>query len=213
MSYLEQISSLHIDILQEIGNIGAGNAATALSKMIDKKIEIKIPNVRVVSFDEVMELAGGAEKIMASVYFAVGGDISSHMFFVLPVEQAERLVRQMTGNHGLIFSEAYYDDVAFSAFQELGNILVSSYLTSLSNFTGLNMYPSVPGVCIDMIGAILSCGLIQTSFFSDYCIVIETSFTEVDRQQTERIEGHFFLFPEPDSFANVFQALGVAFDE
>lgn len=213
MSYLDHISSIHIDILKEIGNIGAGNAATALSKIINKKIEMKVPNVRIVSFDEMMEMAGGSEKIAAIIYLKIEGEAPSHMFFVLPLEQGERLVRQMTGDEGFSFETLPYDELSISAFQELGNILVGSYISSLSDFTGLKMYPSVPAMNIDMIGAVLSYGFIELSQFSDYVMVIETAFKDVENNLTESFDGHFFLFPSPDSFEKIFRALGVAIDE
>lgn len=213
MSYLDQITPVHMDILKEIGNIGAGNAATALSKIMDKRIEMQVPTVRIVSFDEMMEIAGGAENIAAIIYLKIEGDVPSHIFFVLPLENGERLVRQMTGNDSFSFTAPTYDELSISALQEIGNILVGSYITSLSDFTGLKMHPSVPAMSIDMIGAVISFGIIELSRFSDYVVVIETSFKDADNNQTKSIDGHFFLFPDPESFEKIFRSLGVAMDE
>lgn len=210
MNYLEQISSIQIDILKEIGNIGAGNAATALSKIMNKKIEMMVPNVKIVSFDGMLDMAGGAERVAASIYLRIEGEAPSHMFFVLPIEQAERLIRHITGNNSFSLETQPYDELAISAFQELGNILIGSYISSLSDFTGLKMYPSVPAISIDMIGATISYGFIEISQFSDFCIVIETAFQDVNSRNKESVNGHFFLFPDPDSFAKIFRSLGVA---
>ena len=100
-----------------------------------------------------------------------------------------------------------------SALQELGNILAGSYLSSLSDFTGLNLYPSVPATSIDMLGAIISYGFIELSQFSDYVIVIDTALNETNNEIVERVDGHFFLLPDPESFDIIFQSLGVALDE
>nr|WP_295970416.1 chemotaxis protein CheC [uncultured Bacillus sp.] len=213
MGFLDHISSIHIDILKEIANIGAGNAATALSTIMNKKIEMKVPNVQIASFDEMMELAGGAETIVASVYLRIEGEAPSHMFFVLPLLQGERLIRKMTGNNTFSFADLQYDEMSLSAFQELGNILTGSYISSLSDFTGLKMYPSVPAICVDMIGAIISYGFIEISQFSDSVIVIETALNDTSDQKAERIDSHFFLFPDPDSFHKIFGSLGVVIDE
>ena len=91
MSYIDKISTTHLDILKEIGNIGAGHAATALSMILDKKIEMKVPHVRMVTFNEMIEMAGGAENVVASVYLRIEGDAPCHMFFVLPLEQGNTL--------------------------------------------------------------------------------------------------------------------------
>ncbi len=68
MSYFERMDAVHMDILKEIGNIGAGHAATALSKLLNKRIEMTIPDVRIISFDEMMDIVGGADNVVAAVF-------------------------------------------------------------------------------------------------------------------------------------------------
>jgi chemotaxis protein CheC len=213
MSFIDKISTLHIDILKEIGNVGAGHAATALSTIMNKKIDMEVPNVQIVTFNEMVEMVGGAEKIVASCYLRLEGDAPSHMFFVLPLEKGDKIIKEMTGISDFSFQKPPYDEMAISAFQELGNILVGSYVTSLSDFTGLHLHPHVPAVCIDMIGAILSYGFIELSQYSDYVIVVETALFEKSDDQVESVDGHFFLFPDHDSFRILFSSLGVALDE
>jgi chemotaxis protein CheC len=212
-SFLHGISSLHLDLLKEIGNIGAGHAATALSTLLNKKIDMKVPNVKVVSFDEMMEMAGGPENVVASVFLRIEGDAPGSMFFILPVEQAESFIRQMTGDDSFQLAEPPFEEIGLSALQEMGNILAGSYLTSLSDFTNLSLYPSVPALGIDMAGAIISFGLIELSQVSDNAIVIETTLTEVAPVVTHTLKGHFFLLPDPSSFEVIFSSLGVSGDE
>ncbi len=205
--YIARIKSLHLDILKEIGNIGAGNAATALSALLGSKIEMKVPSVRIVSFDEMMDMAGGAEKVVASVYLRIEGEAPGNMFFILPVEYAVSFIRHMTGNHSFSFSQLSMDELSASAFQELGNILAGSYLSALCDFTKMDLYPSVPSLRIDMFGAIISFGLIEISHESDYAIVIDTALK--DSSLPDDVKGHFFLLPDPDSFNSFFESLGV----
>jgi chemotaxis protein CheC len=209
MDFLDQISNMHLDILKEVGNIGAGNAATSLSKLLNKKIEMKVPNVSIVSFDEMMEMAGGAENVVASVFLRVEGEAPASMFFVLPLSQATYFIQQMIGDTSFSFEKPPYDELPLSALQELGNILCGSYLTALSNFTNLSLYPSVPALAIDMVGAIISYGLIKLSQVSDFAIVIDAEIHEQGSNGNECINGHFFLLPDPDSFNIIFKALGV----
>lgn len=206
MNFTDQFTSMHLDILKEIGNIGAGHAATALSKLLNKKIEMNVPNVLIVSFDEMIEMAGGSENVVASVFLRIEGEATGNMFFVLPLEQAAHFIRLMIGDSNFSLLKPPYDDMALSALQELGNILGGSYLTALSDFTHLSLYPSVPSLVIDMVGSIISFGLIEYSQFSDYCIVIDTALNE---EEAESVRGHFFLFPDPDTFKKIFSALGV----
>ncbi|KON68506.1 chemotaxis protein CheY [Peribacillus butanolivorans] len=208
MSFIEKIIPLQLDILKEIGNIGAGHAATALSAILNRKIDMIVPNVRVVSFDEMMEMAGGAEQVVASIFLRIVGDASGSMFFILSLPVAEYFIQQMTGDETFSIDSTPYTDLALSCLQELGNILSGSYLTSLSDFTQLNLYPSVPSLSIDMVGATISYGLLELSQVSDTAIVIDTVL-EKDQLFAESIDGHFFLLPDPESFDIIFSSLGV----
>lgn len=207
MGFIDQFSSMHLDILKEIGNIGAGHAATALSELLNKKIEMNVPNVRIVSFDEMIDIAGGSESIAACVFLRIEGEAGGNMFFVLPLSQATHYIRLMTGNADFSLTNPPYDEMALSALQELGNILSGSYLTALADFTQLSLYPTVPAVVIDMVGAIISFGLMEYSRVSDQCIVIDTALKE---EGAASVRGHFFLFPDPDTFKTIFSALGVS---
>ncbi|HYK75091.1 MAG TPA: chemotaxis protein CheC, partial [Pseudoneobacillus sp.] len=149
MTFVNQITSIHLDILREIGNIGAGHAATSLSKLLNKRIDMKVPDVKIVRFDEMMEMVGGPDNIVASVFLRLEGDVSGNMFFVLPIQQATKFIQQMIDDSSFSFIEQPNNEIAISALQELGNILSGSYLSSLSDFTNLSLYPSVPALSID----------------------------------------------------------------
>lgn len=209
MNFSEKITSLHLDVLKEIGNIGAAHAATALSGLLQKKIDMRVPNVEMVSFDEMMELAGGSENVVVGIYLRIEGDAEGSMFFVLPVEQANRFIRRLIQDESFDFNNQPCSELGLSAMQEMGNILSGSYLSALSDFTGLKIYPTVPGLSIDMFGAIISIGLIELSQVSDTVIVINTSIYEEFISDDEAVKGHFFLLPDPHSFNSFFKALGV----
>ncbi|MBD8031774.1 MULTISPECIES: chemotaxis protein CheC [Solibacillus] len=209
MNFNENITSIHLDVLKEIGNIGAAHAATALSNLLQKKIDMRVPDVKMVSFNEMMELAGGAENVVVGIYLRIEGDANGSMFFILPLEQANRFIRSLIRDDSFDFNTPPYSDLGLSAMQEMGNILSGSYLSALSDFTGLKIYPTVPGLSIDMFGAIISIGLIELSQISDTVIVINTSIYEEAISDDKAVKGHFFLMPEPDSFATIFKALGV----
>ncbi|MFO7318001.1 MAG: chemotaxis protein CheC, partial [Bacilli bacterium] len=98
-------------------------------------------------------------------------------------------------------------DIGMSAMQEMGNILSGSYLSAMSDFLNLKVFPTVPGLSIDMFGAIISVGLIEISQVSDYVIVIDTSILEEGLES--EMKGHFLLLPSPESFDVIFKALGV----
>ena len=210
MNFHQKITSLHLDVLKEIGNIGAAHAATALSDLLNKKIDMRVPKVEMVSFNDMMELVGGSENVVVGIFLRIEGDVEGSMFFVLPIEQANRFIRGLIRDDEFDFKNPSAPELGLSAMQEMGNILSGSYLSALSDFTGLKIYPTVPGLSVDMFGAIISIGLIELSHVSDHVIVINTSILDDEQEDSESVRGHFFLLPDPDSFEAIFKALGVA---
>ncbi|MFJ7667748.1 chemotaxis protein CheC [Lysinibacillus sp. NPDC097195] len=210
MTFNQKITSLHLDVLKEIGNIGAAHAATALSNLLGKKIDMRVPKVEMVSFNDMMELAGGSENVVVGIFLRIEGDAEGSMFFILPIEQANRFIRRLIQDESFDFKNPPVSELGLSAMQEMGNILSGSYLSALSDFTNLKIYPTVPGLSVDMFGAIISIGLIELSHVSDNVIVINTSIFEDGVEDHETVRGHFFLLPDPDSFDAIFKALGVS---
>lgn len=199
-----EFKDMQLDILKEVGNIGAGHAATALSEMIQKPIDMNVPNVKIISLQEIQDYLGGEEKVVVGIFLRIDGDIPGNMLFTWSLESATEMLRYLLNKEIVDFNDL--SEIDISALKEVGNILAGSYLSSLADFTKLNLQPTVPLITVDMVGAILSFGLIQISQYSDYGIVIETIFLEDMKQ----VEGHFFLIPDPDSFNNLFTALGVS---
>ncbi|MEG0386576.1 MAG: chemotaxis protein CheC, partial [Solibacillus sp.] len=161
-------------------------------------------------FNDMMELAGGSENVVVGIFLRIEGDVEGSMFFILPIEQANRFIRRLIRDDSFDFYAPPVPEIGLSAMQEMGNILSGSYLSALSDFTGLKIYPTVPGLSVDMFGAIISIGLIELSQVSDTVIVINTSIFEEDIIDDEAVRGHFFLLPDPESFETIFKALGVS---
>jgi chemotaxis protein CheC len=199
----KDLADFQLDVLKEVGNIGAGHAATALSKLLDKPIDMLVPNVLMLPFEEICESVGGAETVVLAIFLRVEGDAPGNMFFILNLESAKNMLRHLIGIDVKV--EEPYTEMELSALNEIGNILAGSYLTSLADFTHLHMSPTVPSLSIDMAGAILSYGLLQFGHMGDRALLIDTKFLEGENE----VQGHFFLIPDPDSFAKIFEALGV----
>ena len=94
---LDNVDNMYFDVLREIGNIGAGNAATSLAKMLSTKVDMKVPRVELLDFKEVGDAMGGAEQIMAGIYLAVDGDIHGSIMFLLEEKSAHVLVSKLMG--------------------------------------------------------------------------------------------------------------------
>lgn len=202
---LEQVSENYYDVLREIGNIGAGNAMTALSQMLQCKVDMKVPQVKLLEFSEVGDLMGGEEQIMAGVFLGVEGDITGSMMFMVEEESARHLIRKIT--MGMMPEGEEFAEMGMSAMQEVGNIITGAYLNSLSTMTNLKVVPSPPAITVDMAGAILSVPAIQFGIYGDKILLIQSQFYD-----EVALDGYFILIPDLESYEKILTALGVPVD-
>jgi chemotaxis protein CheC len=201
MSKVGDLNNFQLDVLKEIGNIGAGHAATALSQLISEPITMTVPNVSVVSLSEVSEILGGAEQEAVGVYMRMFGDVPGKIIFVFTEEEALTLAGMLTGNN----EPQALNDYEKSALKEIGNIMTGAYLYALTKLTGYNVLSSVPILANDMVGAILNTALLEFGIIGDYALFIQTQFSLTQR----KINGHFFLVPDPGALDVLLNALGV----
>lgn len=205
---MDQITNQYYDVLQELGNIGAGNATTALAQMIGCRVDMSVPQVRLLEFQELGDIVGGDEQIMVSIYLQVAGDIDGSMMFIFTKETAAQLVNKlMCGMLGIEEEQvASYEfgEMECSAVMELGNIITGAYLNALSGLTNLKIYPSVPQLGIDMAGALLSVPAIEFGAMGDKILLIQTTFSD-----DVKLEGYFILIPDISSYEKILSSLGV----
>ncbi|MBN1467527.1 MAG: chemotaxis protein CheC [Fusobacteriaceae bacterium] len=200
---LDNLTPLQLDALKELGNIGAGNAATALSQILSKKVDMSVPRVKVYPIYEIPELFGGSENIVVGVLLRMFGDMQGSLMFLLEEEGARKLLSDMLLGQEV---EDLTSEIPMSAIMEVGNIISSSYLNSLSFFSKLTIIPSTPAFAYDMAGAILGTILYEVSELSDQLLLIETDFLG----NGEAIRGHFFVLPDIPSLSVLLKSVGVA---
>jgi chemotaxis protein CheC len=199
---LNHVSQQYFDILKELGNIGAGNATTALAQMLGCKVDMKVPQVKLLDFCEVGAVMGGEEQIMAGIYLLVEGDITGSIMFLLNEQSARDLVAKLMGMP--MTSEGSLGEMELSALKEIGNIITGAYLNSLSMLTNMKIIPSVPAISIDMAGAILSVPAIEFGELGDKILLIQTQFTD-----DLTLDGFFILVPDLDSYDKIMGSLGI----
>ncbi|SDN28776.1 chemotaxis protein CheC [Alkalicoccus daliensis] len=213
MKDLRKLKHEHLDILKEIGNIGAAHAATSLSQMLNKTIDMQVPAVNLIPFSELSEALGGEEVVVAAVLLRLEGEVPGNMFFMIPLEDANHLIGSLIMEKDLNLAEHPMHEMGASALSELGNILAGSYLSALSDFTKLNLFPSPPAVACDMTMAVLSFGLVETAQYGDVAIVVDTRIHEESNVAKSPVKGYFFLLPDPESLDTLFSSLGIQVDE
>lgn len=199
---LDEMSNEYFDVLKELGNIGAGNATTALAQLMQTKVDMSVPRVQLLEFKELGEAMGGEELVMAGIYLAIEGDINGSIMFLLEKKAAKHLVAKLMGTEpeGEDFTE-----MELSALKEVGNIITGAYLNSLSSITNLMIQPSVPDLTVDMAGAIISVPAIEFAALGDRMLMIQTQFFD-----EMVLDGFFILIPDLDSYGKMLAALGVS---
>lgn len=196
---INHLTSVQKDVLKEIGNIGAGNAATAFAQFLNIRIHMTVPSVTIVPIEDVPELTGGIETEVVSVLLKVKGESPGSILLVFSVQSTENLLKMIIDE----FDIYQLGEVEVSAIKEIGNILSGSYLNAINQMTGFNLFQSIPAFAFDMAGAILSSSMLSIAE-NDYALLIETKFINGD----EEIEGFFFYIPDPGSLEKILKSLG-----
>ncbi|MCK9524701.1 MAG: chemotaxis protein CheC [Limnochordia bacterium] len=189
-----------LDFLKELANIGTGHATTALSQMLSGRLfQLVVPDAQMLPFDKAADYVGGSEQVIVGIFVVVSGDVRGHMAFLLPLDSALVLVRLLTGD-----DSGEVHELARSALQELGNIMITSYLNALAKMTDLLMAPSVPGVAVDMAGAVWQSVLAGAEVANEVTVIRTEFFAD-----GESIEGHILFLPDDDDFGKIAHSLGL----
>lgn len=199
---VEEINDKYLDVLKEIGNIGAGNATTAIANMLSLKVDMSVPMVDLTPVEKIGSIIGSEEDIIVGIMLGVETDISGSMMFLLDLPSAHHLVNRMMMRDPDYNED--FDEMDLSAIKEIGNIIAGAYLNALSGLTNLTISPTIPYVAVDMAGAILSVPAIQFGMVSDNALIIKTEIGD-----ELGISGYFILMPEGDSYVKILSALGV----
>jgi len=205
---LNALDEMQYDVLKEIGNIGAGNATTALSQMLSMKMDMSVPKVALISFKEISDIIGSEEQIVVGILLELEGEINGMMMFFFDIKSAHHLVNVLmqrpiesktSDNESTEFTE-----IEMSALNEIGNIVAGSYLTAIATLTSMKIISSVPNMTIDMVGALLSVPAIEFGKYGDKLLLIESQFGEMDF-----VTGYFLLIPDYESYDKILSSLGM----
>lgn len=198
----DEITADQYDVLKEIGNIGLGNATTALSQMLNRKIDMRMPKVELVELSHIADIFGGEETPVVGILMTLAGDINGMMMFVMGEASARHLADILLGKENSVMSFDYMD---LSALKEIGHIITGAYLTSISTLTGLKIESSVPAVSYDMAGAVLSVPAIEFGKLGDKALMMDSSFDNTE----EAVDGYFVMLPDMESYNKMMSIFGL----
>jgi chemotaxis protein CheC len=203
MEDVRGLKELQLDALREVANIGAGHAATALSQMTNRTIMIAVPEVNVRPLEEVTDLVGKPDEVVAAVLMHVMGDLTGRTLVMFDEGSARALCdilfRRSAGTTG------EFGAMEQSGLKEAGNILASAYMNALSDFMGMMLVPSVPGLVVDQSAAVITSTYLNFGQEREFVFCVETSF-QVGKER-ERLDGHFLLLPDMPSLRAIFDAI------
>ena len=199
--------SKHLDVFKEIGNIGAGHAASALASLLDRRITMSVPEASVVPFDEIVNVLDGPETLVAGVLIDISGDMNGYILLILGMEDALSMVSQALSQPNRDTKEEGFQltEMECDTLTEIANILVGSFLSAITSFSGLSTTPSVPQMSVDMLGAIISIATIQYGTIGESVLFLKTQFNDLEGD----INGHFFLIPDYNSYKMLLESLGL----
>ncbi|MBS5793367.1 MAG: chemotaxis protein CheC [Lachnospirales bacterium] len=190
---MSNLNLMDIDMLKEVANIGTGNAATSLSNLVNQRISMTVPTVKMPEFKHLADIIGGADALIAGLLVGISGDVDGIMMYLMTEKSACTLAKEIMNRDKNNFSE--FDEIDYSMLTEIGNILTSSYLTALSQLMDYKINQSVPSLSVDMAGAILSVPAIEFGRVADRVLFIESTFKQSSDDSTD-LSGFFMLIPE-----------------
>lgn len=204
MQDISELRKDQLDALRELGNIGSGNACTALAQFLNRKIDMNVPNAKILPFNEISQLVGGPQEMVIGIFLKVMGRISGKFLLLIPEGTGLKLMRTLIPKSN-VYKASDMNDFENSCMREIGNILAGSFLNALSVLTHTTMLNSLPSMAYDMAGSLIDGVIADMTAVSDYVLMIETSFLE----SNENLKMHIFLMPDPDSLEQLLYQLGV----
>lgn len=200
----EDLSDIHLDVLREIGNIGSGNAATSLSSMLDRPINIDVPKVRILDYNQVVEALGGPENMIVGLLLMLAGEVEGMIMFLLEQNFAKMTLSALLGENYEEFMDEE-GEMGNSAMKEVGNIMAAAYVNAISTMSGMSISISTPDICTDMCGAIVNAPAVYYANISDKIIFIENKMSSDE----EHSNGYVLMIPDVESLQKIMTNLGI----
>ncbi|MGB9682045.1 MAG: chemotaxis protein CheC [bacterium] len=198
-----EFNAMHLDVLKELGNIGAGNAATSLSQLLNQRVDMNVPDVKLLELKDVPYILGGADVPVMGVTVLVEGDADAQILLLFTKESSERLIENIVAGFS---PNDISQEIRESVLLEVGNIVGTTFLNALGSFTNMTFIPTVPGIANDMAGAILDSVLVTGADGNNIILIVIAEFAV----KGEVIDGYLLFVPSPSSLERIFNALGVS---
>jgi len=203
MSEFGGLTEMEQSVLAEIGNIGGGNAATALSDMLADKVDMSVPGLSIVDVSTMATILGGPENEVAGILLSMTDDVSGMLMFLLEKDFACFLINALLDEN--INSFENLTEMHLSAMKEIGNILAGAYVNAIASMTNMTISLTTPQISVDMVGAILSYPAALFGSMGDSLLMIEENFSSGEQS----VKSHLLIMPDEVSVDKIMKALDV----
>lgn len=202
----DELNEMQRDVLKEVGSIGTGNAATALSQLLSKTVRMTVPDVRVLGYDNAVSLIGNPEEIIAGILVYMTGEINGVMLYIQKLDFINLILESVCGE--TIEDYPMLGNFEASALEEIGNIIISSYINALSKLTGLSINLSVPAIAVNMLGAIVTVPMAELGYQTDKVMIIDGKFISGGKE----LSSNLLMMPDMNSLNILLEKLGITYE-
>ncbi|RKJ02118.1 chemotaxis protein CheC [bacterium D16-54] len=199
----EDMNLLELDVMKEISSIGTSHAATSLSKLLQKEVRISIPEVSVLGYDETVNRIGDIEELVAATLVQMSNQVNGLMLFIFKLDLANVVLEKLIGVRYDSFEQL--DELAYSALEEIGNIIICSYVNAFTQLVGVEIDLSVPSSTLNMLGGILTVPIAEYGYETDKLMYINAEFIIDGRKLSDGL----LMLPDIASLNGILERLGV----
>lgn len=199
----DEMNGLGLDLIREIGSIGTGNSATALSSLLGKGVRMTLPDVQILGYNEAIKFLGDPEEIVAAILVKMSGEINGMMLFILKLDFINEVLSSVMQQE----IQDYYqlNVMETSALEEIGNIIISSYVNAMSTLSDVTINLSVPDIAVNMLGGILSVPMVEFGYQTDKMMMISGQFVIGGKV----LQSDLLMMPDIQSLNFLMEKLGI----
>lgn len=199
----EDLNLQELDVMKEIGSIGTGHAATALSKLLQREVRITIPQVQILDYNDAVRRIGKEDEIIGATLVQMSGDLDGLMLFLYNKRFARKILKKLLETEYKDFDTM--DEMAFSALKEVGNIIICSYINAFSQLVHVDLNLSVPSSTVNMLGGILTVPMAEFGYESDKLMYSNADFL----MDGKSLPSWLLMLPDIHSLNTILEKLGV----
>lgn len=199
----EDMNLQELDVMKEISSIGTSHAATALSTFLQKEIRITLPQISILGYEDAVNGIGDIEEIVAATLVTMTGDVKGLMLFLFNMDFANTVLEKLLGQNYTSFEQL--DSLAYSALEEVGNIIICSYINAFAQLVDMDISLSVPSSTVNMLGGILTVPITEYGYETDKLMYFNADFVMEGRKLSDWL----LMLPDISSLNNILEKLGI----